>query len=179
MVVEQSIPQALWIAHDEFKEYHYGWAKGEFVITTPKERATKRIVGKVKRSATSRQSVTMGLLLAPTLGVLRAYLLYKNLAAWKKRKIEKDYGSLVSVGANQTGSMRSETHVNWFLPEVYAPASKKAKRLLQLGDDTNSCLIEDEAPGHCGDVDTFLRKVKSASASGLLGHRQKFTVRLK
>ena len=125
LVTSKTIPQALWIAHDEFKEYHYQWGKGTSVLTTPKERSQARIAAKVQRVHNSRNSVTMGLLLSPSLGVLRAYLLYKKVSKVKKDRIEKEFGSMVSVGANSTGNMRSETHVDWFLPQVLLSLSRQ------------------------------------------------------
>ena len=106
------------------------------------------------RVSTARTSCTMGFVLSATLGVVRAYVLFKTLSKAKKKTIEKLFGTLVSAHANTTGSMRSETHVNWFLKDVYPKALMQVKTLLNK-QEAHSILVEDNAPGHVGDCDTL------------------------
>ena len=46
------------------------------------------------------------------------YVLFKRLAKKKQATLEKEFGSLISVFANNTGAMRSDTHLEFFLKDV-------------------------------------------------------------
>ena len=120
----------LWLSHDELNEFGLQWNKGKPVVTTGNEReavAEGGMVGRVQRVHTARRTYSMGLVLSPLLGVLQAYIVVKNLAPRKLALIKKRFGSLVSVCANATGSMRSETHVRFFLNQVMEKATLRAR----------------------------------------------------
>lgn len=86
--------------------------------------------------------------------------------------IEKAYGSLLSVHANRSGSMRSETHCTWFLLTVLKEAARRARALSKLPADAPVILIEDQAPGHHGDKDGLLSKEGHPDAEGWKAKRQ-------
>ena len=120
----------LWLSHDEFNEFGLQWNKGKKVVTTDNERgsvAEGGIVAHVQRVHTARRTYTMGFVLSPLLGVLHSYILVKNLTARKIAVIQKRFGTLVSVHANRTGCMRSETHVRFFLNQVMEKALSRAR----------------------------------------------------
>ena len=68
--------------------------------------------------------------------------------------------------ANRTGSMRCETHVQFFLKVVLQDSLKRAKALLERPANTVAILMEDSAPGHLGDVDKHLQLQGSADCDG-------------
>ena len=68
--------------------------------------------------AGSRDSVTMGLALAPTAGVLRGYLIFKAMGTARLRALLQTYSAAVDILVNATGSMRSETHVRQCLGQT-------------------------------------------------------------
>ena len=133
----------MWLANDEFSENYLKWAKGRKVLTTAKERASSRVVGRVARVHTARGSVTMGLILSPVFGVVRAYMIVGKLANNKKLFIQKHFGSMVDVMANSTGSVRAETHVDFIIPVVLTKAAKRVRNLLKLPADAPAIGIED------------------------------------
>ena len=63
--------------------------------------------------------------------------------------------------------MRSETHCNFLLKEVVADAVKSAKKMMPFGmRDKTAVLMEDQAPGHVGDNDGYLKKIGDDNAAG-------------
>ena len=47
------------------------------------------------------------------------------LVNWILERIRKDFGSLLRVCVNDTGSMRSQTHVEWFHTDPLAKAMQR------------------------------------------------------
>jgi len=124
------VPVGLWLSHDEFNEFGLQWNKGKKVITPDKERSSVAeggMVARVQRVHTARRTYSMGFVLSPLLGVLHAYILVKNLPYRKIAAIKKRFGTLISVYANRTGCMRSETHVRFFLNQVMEKAVSRAR----------------------------------------------------
>ena len=121
-------------------------------------------MARVKKLSTSRLTYTLGMVLSLVYGVLRGYVLCKGLTKKNKETIERQFGTLTSVHNNTTGSMRCQTHVDWFLGEVVPLAVTRARRLMKAGLDQPALLIEDSAPGHTGDTDNYLLKMGAADA---------------
>ena len=100
------------------------------MVTTDSERGAVvegGIVARAQRFHTARRTYSLGFILSPLLGVLHAYILVKNLPARKIALIKKRFGTLVSVCANRTGCMRSETHVRFFSNQVMEKATLRAR----------------------------------------------------
>ena len=58
----------------------------------------------------------------------------RHCPAKKLEKIRKDFGILLSVFVNDTGSMRSQTHVEWFHSDPLAKAMQRARKLGKTPD---------------------------------------------
>ena len=135
------------------------------VITTEVERDDVNVRGRVRRVHNARNTCTMGMIFSPQLGCLRGYILFKKCTKAKMEQIRKRLGGMISVAANGTGCMRCETHVRFLVGEVLAKATERARRLLKLPTAT-ALMVEDEAPGHIGDGDEYLKKCGSDDAEG-------------
>lgn len=72
--------------------------------------------------------------------------------------LTKKFGSLLDFMTNETGSMRSETHVAFFLDMVLRKAIDRLRALLPRSKRSGPVLLcEDRAPGHEGDTDGYLK----------------------
>jgi len=89
--------------------------------------------------------------MSPGYGALRGYMLAPAMQRKMLAKINDDFGDRVSCAVNVTGSMRSQTYVDWFLPDVVDKSVKKLRSLARKQKrDGEVVMIEDEAKGHTG-----------------------------
>lgn len=86
--------------------------------------------------------------------------------------------SSLPIAPNTSGSMRSETHVKFFLNEVARFAAERARRLPRLLRSQPALLIKDFARGHTGDKDRAPLALRSLPPPGQLLARRPSPPRL-
>lgn len=171
VIAEKKIPPERIFCHDEFKEWPIrGRKRGGFRAN--RILAFRKGHKKVRQVHNARESFSAGLIIHPTLGVLRAYVLVKAANKAVKKQVKEKLGSLVDLITNSTGGMRGQTHVEDFLGKTVRQAVNRLRALvpepLKQGP---ALLIEDRAPGHEGNIDRFLEKSGAENAKGWIPKR--------
>ena len=83
--------------------------------------------------------------------ILSGYVLVRKLGKQTLKRLNTRFGHMLHIAANQTGSIRSVTYVNWLVPCALKRAADKARDLAALPKGAPILLVEDQAPGHIGD----------------------------
>ena len=93
--------------------------------------------------------------------------------SYKQQIIAKEFGSLLVIGENKTGYVRSETHMNFVFCKVVNTAVQRARVLTGGKAIDPFLLIESLAVGHHGDRDQHLHEESSPYADGWKEKRTK------